>query len=73
VLGVPDLRVRAGLYLVLYNLMFILPLVAVFLLAYFGTSSRQLGVFIHRRAATIKLVTAGLFVLLSGWLVVALI
>jgi len=73
VLGVPDLRVRAGLYLVLYNLMFILPLVVVFLLAYFGTSSQQLGVFIHRQAATIKLATAGLFVLLAGWLVVALI
>ena len=73
VLGVPDLRVQAGLYLVFYNLMFILPLVVVFLLAYFGTSSQQLGMFIHRRAATIKLVTAGLFVLLAGWLVVALI
>ena len=72
VLGVPGLQARAGLYLVLYNLMFVLPLVVVFLLAYFGTTSQQLGLFIHRRAATIKLATAGLFVLLAGWLVVAL-
>ena len=72
VLGMPELQVRAGVYLVLYNLMFILPLVVVFLLAYFGTTSQQLGTFIHRRAAAIKLATAGLFLLLSGWLIVAL-
>jgi hypothetical protein len=53
--------------------MFVLPLVVVFLLAYFGTTAQQLGLFIHRRAATIKLATAGLFVLLAGWLVTSLI
>ncbi len=73
VLGVPGLRVRAGLYLLLYNLMFVLPLVVVFLLAYFGTTSQQLGRFINRRAATIKLATAGLFLLLAGWLVTTLV
>jgi cytochrome c biogenesis protein CcdA len=73
VLGVPGLQARAGLYLVLYNLIFILPLVVVFLLAYFGTTSQQLGQFINRRAATVKLATAGLFVLLATWLVIALL
>jgi cytochrome c biogenesis protein CcdA len=73
VLGMPELQMQAGMYLVLYNLMFVLPLVVVFLLAYFGTSSQQLGLFIHRRAATIKLATAGLFVLLAGWLAAALV
>jgi hypothetical protein len=72
VLSVPELQARAGVYLLLYNLMFVLPLLVVFLLAYFGTTSQQLGLFIHRRAATIKLATAGLFVLLAGWLVTAL-
>jgi hypothetical protein len=33
----------------------------------------SLGLFIHRRAAAIKLATAGLFVLLAGWLVTSLI
>jgi hypothetical protein len=33
----------------------------------------SLGLFIHRRAAAIKLTTAGLFVLLAGWLVTSLI
>jgi cytochrome c biogenesis protein CcdA/glutaredoxin len=69
VLGMPGLRVRAGLYLLLYNLIFVLPLVVIFLLAYFGTTSQQLAQFINRRAATIKLATAGLFLLLVGWLV----
>jgi len=73
VLGVPGLRVRAGLYLLLYNLMFVLPLVVVFLLAYFGTTSQQLAQFINRRTATIKLATAGLFLLLAGWLVITLV
>ena len=73
VLGVPDLKARAALYLVLYNLMFVLPLVVVFVLAYFGTTSEQLGQFINRRAATVKLASAGLFLVLAGWLVVALV
>ncbi|TEU15739.1 MAG: hypothetical protein E3J21_12455 [Anaerolineales bacterium] len=73
VLGVPGLRAKAMLYLLLYNLVFVLPLMAVFLLAYFGTTSQQLAQFINRQAATIKLATAGLFVLLAGWLVMALV
>lgn len=73
VLGVPELQVRAGLYLVLYNLVFILPLVVVFVLAYFGTTSQQLGLLIHRHTATVKLATTGLFLLLAGWMVMTLI
>jgi cytochrome c biogenesis protein CcdA/protein-disulfide isomerase len=73
VLGVPDLKARAALYLVVYNLLFVLPLVVVFCLAYFGTTSQQLAQFINRRAAIVKLATAGLFLLLAGWLVVALV
>lgn len=73
VLGVPELKARAAFYLVLYNLVFVLPLVVVFVLAYLGTTSEQLGQFINRRAATVKLLTAGLFLVLAGWLVVALV
>jgi len=73
VLGVPELRLQAGLYLLFYNLMFILPLVVVFVLAYFGTTSQQLGLFIHRHTASVKLATAGLFVLLAAWMVVTLL
>ncbi len=73
VLGVPGLQARAASYLVLYNLMFILPLVVVFVLTYLGTTSDQLGRFINRHAAAVKLATAGLFLLLAGWLVVTLV
>jgi cytochrome c biogenesis protein CcdA len=73
VLGVPELRLQGGLYLLLYNLMFILPLVVVFVLAYFGTTSRQLGLVIHRHTAVVKLATAGLFALLAVWMLVSLL
>ncbi|MGQ9595731.1 MAG: hypothetical protein ACUVXH_14560 [Anaerolineae bacterium] len=68
VLGVPSMRARAFAYLLLYNLVFILPLVVVFVLAYFGTSSERLTIFLGRHTSTIKLATAGLFVLLAGGL-----
>ena len=68
VMGVPELRVRAVLYLLLYNLMFILPLVVVFILAFRGTTSRQLTGFLQTRAATVKLAMSGLFSALAVWL-----
>jgi cytochrome c biogenesis protein CcdA len=68
VMGRPEMQGQALLYLVLYNLAFILPLIVVFGLAYFGTTSDQLGLFIYRRTAAIKLATALLFVVLAGWL-----
>jgi len=68
VMGVPQLRVRAFLYLLLYNLMFILPLVVVFILAFRGTTSKELTRFLQARAAAVKLVMAGLFFALAGWL-----
>lgn len=71
VAGIPELRAQATLYLVLYNLMFVLPLVGVFVLTYFGTTSRDLTRFLQTRAATIKLLMAGVFVALGGWLVYA--
>ncbi len=72
VLGVPEMQAQAGLYLVLYNVMFVVPLIVVFGLAYFGSSSQQLGLFIHRHTAKVKLATAGLFLLLASWMVVTL-
>jgi len=42
VLGLPQWRARAALALVAYNLMFVTPLIVVFLLAYFGTTSSSL-------------------------------
>ncbi|MEA3459463.1 MAG: hypothetical protein U9R11_02110 [Chloroflexota bacterium] len=68
VMGVPSLRVRAFVYLLLYNLFFIFPLVVIFLLASYGTTSKELTHFLQVRAATIKLAMAGLFLVLAAWL-----
>jgi cytochrome c biogenesis protein CcdA/thiol-disulfide isomerase/thioredoxin len=66
--NVPDSRVQAIGLLVLFSLMFILPLVVVFVLVYFGTTSLQLGVFLKRHAALVKLATAVLFIAMAIWL-----
>jgi cytochrome c biogenesis protein CcdA len=68
VMSVPELAGQAFLYLVLYCLMFIIPLVVVFVLSYFGTTSHQLGVFVNRHTATIKLITGFVFVVLALWM-----
>jgi len=68
VLGLPQWRARAALALVAYNIMFVTPLIVVFLLAYFGTTSQQLAAWMKRRAAAVKLGMAFLFVLMAGWL-----
>jgi len=73
VMGMPEMQGQAFLYLLLYNLAFILPLVVVFGLAYFGTTSEQLGIFINRRTAMIKLGTVLLFLVLAGWLLTRLV
>jgi cytochrome c biogenesis protein CcdA len=73
VTSVPELRVRAVLYLILYNLLFVLPLVVVFILAYYGTTSKDLTRFLKQNAATVKLGMVVLFASLAVWLGLSLI
>jgi cytochrome c biogenesis protein CcdA/thiol-disulfide isomerase/thioredoxin len=73
VMSRPEMRVRALVFLVLYNLLFILPLVVVFVLAYCGTSSRQLTRFLQQRAAILKLGMTLLFAALAIWLTVTIV
>jgi hypothetical protein len=68
VLSQPELAGQAFFYLVLYCLMFVVPLIVVFALAYFGTTSEQLGVFVNRHTAAIKLATGAVFVGLALWM-----
>jgi cytochrome c biogenesis protein CcdA len=68
VMSVDELAAQAFLYLVLYCLMFILPLIVVFVLSYWGTSSDQLGRFVNRHTSTIKLATGILFAGLALWM-----
>ncbi len=73
VLGTPALRAQATWLLLLYNLMFIAPLVGVFLLAYFGTTSEQLIDLLNQHAATVKIGMTVLFVALAGWLIYSIV
>jgi len=73
VMSVPEMQARAALLLLLYNLMFIAPLVVVFGLVYYGTTSQQLGLVLRRRAAAVKLGTATLFSALAAWLLVSIV
>jgi len=66
-------RSRAMLLLVLYNLMFIVPLVVVFVITYFGVSSQGLTVFFQRRAAAVKFATAFLFFAMAAFLITELL
>lgn len=69
----PELRGKASFYIILYNLMFIVPLIVVFILAYYGTTSKQLTAFLKKHAATVKIGMAIVFVLLAVWLISSLL
>jgi len=73
VTNIPTLRGSAVLYLVLYNIIYILPLVVIFAIVYWGTTSQQLGFFLQRRTSTIKLFTALFFFILAGILLIILL
>jgi len=69
--SMPELRLRAILYLIIYNLLFILPLVVVFILAYFGTTSKDLTRFLKKHAAIVKIGLGILFFALGIWLILS--
>ncbi|RKZ28334.1 hypothetical protein DRQ36_10600 [bacterium] len=61
VMGAPGLKTKAYFFLLLYNLMFIIPLVVVFAVVYYGTTSEQLTAFLKRNTPLVKLLTALMF------------
>jgi cytochrome c biogenesis protein CcdA len=65
----PQMSARANGFLVLYNSAFVVPLVVVFVLAYYGTTSKELTRFLQRRAAAVKLGLTVLFAALASWLI----
>lgn len=64
----PGLRAAATGCLVLYNIMFILPLIVILIIAYFGVRSERLGDFLRRHLAAFKLALAVLFAALGALL-----
>ena len=73
VTNIPSLKGSAVLYLLLYNLIYILPLLVIFAIVYWGITSEQLSLFIQKRAPTIKLLTAIFFFALAGILILSFV
>jgi len=61
VAGASGLRSRAILLLVIYNIMFVLPLVIVFLLSFYGTTSQKLSGIMMKHLGKTKALTSVLF------------
>jgi len=73
VTNIPSLRGSAVLYVILYNFIYILPLLVIFGIVYWGVTSEQLSFFLQERASTIKLLTSIFFFVLAGILILSLI
>ena len=73
VMGVEGMRANALAYLVLYNLMFITPLLVVFGLVYWGTTSMQLGGVLQRHLMPVKVGTGVLLLGLGVWLLLSIV
>ena len=67
---IPKLKVNALVYLLLYNLMFVFPLIFVFSLTYWGTSSQQIGALTQKNFGKIKLAMTLLFFGLAGLILI---
>ena len=61
----PQLRLKAVTYLILYNIMFILPLIAIFILSLLGVNSSQFNRFLKNNLAKIKVVMACFFLIMG--------
>jgi cytochrome c biogenesis protein CcdA len=71
----PNYRAAAALYLVLYNVAFIVPLVVVFSMAALGVTSARMATFFKRHVAAVKLGLTCLFITMAlaimhnmGWI-----
>jgi cytochrome c biogenesis protein CcdA/thiol-disulfide isomerase/thioredoxin len=69
VVGIPEMRASAIFYLVMYNLVFILPLLAVLVLAVYGVSAMRFQEWFVKNAARTKLIMAVLFLVLGALLI----
>ncbi|MBU0502792.1 MAG: hypothetical protein V1842_04365 [Candidatus Omnitrophota bacterium] len=69
ILKASEFKIRAVFFLLLYNVMFIIPLLAVFLLAMFGLTSVNFSQFMRKYIVWIKFIMAVVFFSL-GWLLV---
>lgn len=69
ILKTTPFKLKAFIYLITYNIMFIFPLFVIFLLALFGVTSVQFAKFIRKHMLSIKMLMAALFISLGVFLV----
>ncbi|HEY1405938.1 MAG TPA: hypothetical protein VF857_04955, partial [Spirochaetota bacterium] len=69
--GMSGYRVQGILYLLLYNILFVLPLVVVFALVYWGLTSHELAKIMQKRMSLVKLLTAFFFFAIAACLVLS--
>ena len=70
IMGLPEYRGQAFGYLVLYNLMFIIPLILIFVAVYFGVTDKRLKAMVKRHVGLIKILTAIMFFILGVFIIV---
>ncbi len=66
--SIPALKAKATLYLILYNVMFVLPLIVIVFFVYRGATSKKVTEWFTTHLATIKLWTGAIFFVLCGYL-----
>lgn len=69
ILKTTPLKLKAFIYLVVYNIMFVIPLFVIFLLALFGVTSAQFAQFIKKHMAGIKALMSVMFIGLGIFLI----
>jgi hypothetical protein len=69
VLKTTPFKLQALLYLIAYNIMFILPLLIIFLLALLGVTSGQFANFLKKHLVSVKVIMAFVFFSLGIFLV----
>ncbi|MCF7919585.1 MAG: hypothetical protein K9N06_06705 [Candidatus Cloacimonetes bacterium] len=58
-------RLQAYIYLIIYNILFIFPLIVVFMLIYWGISSRKMGNWVQQKTGITKILLAVIFLILG--------
>ncbi len=73
VAGIEGMRAHALSFLLLYNIMFVLPLLVVFGCVYWGTTSMQLGGILQKHLVSVKVGMGLLLFGLGVWLVLSVV
>jgi cytochrome c biogenesis protein CcdA/glutaredoxin len=66
--SIPALKTKAALYLILYNIMFVLPLIAIVYFVYMGATSQAVIGWFKKHLAAVKLWTGVVFFILFAYL-----